>query len=212
MRENVPVICRTAQAKYFLREDWTGIRERRPSGKSLGGKHREVTAAQLFLIPSSRERERVAGRVARSAGWGHLRKQYLHMNSRRHPHPTGLPPRASLAGEGKEASAARAHFNQSTNQLVTTSLRVTAAKLFLIPPPERSGDGVGCHAKLLVPRGSVTFLSRCPHTGCFSALASTGILRRRFPVAAKIALAMAGTIPEVPVSPIPPGGSELLTM
>ena len=50
-----------------------------------------------------------------------------------------------------------------------------------------------------------------PYPGCFSALASTGILRRRIPVAAKIAFAMAGTIPEVPVSPMPPGGSELLT-
>jgi hypothetical protein len=50
------------------------------------------------------------------------------------------------------------------------------------------------------------------YTGCFNALLSTGILRSRFPVAAKIALAMAGTIAEVPVSPIPPGGSTLLTM
>jgi hypothetical protein len=51
-----------------------------------------------------------------------------------------------------------------------------------------------------------------PHAGCLSTLESTGILRRRFPVAAKIALPMAGTIADVPVSPIPPGGSELLTM
>src|SRR6516164_4392668 len=50
------------------------------------------------------------------------------------------------------------------------------------------------------------------HAGCFSALASTGILRRRLPVAAKIALAMAGTIADVPLSPKPPGGSALLTM
>jgi hypothetical protein len=32
------------------------------------------------------------------------------------------------------------------------------------------------------------------------------------PVAAKIALEIAGTINDVPVSPIPPGGSVLLTM
>jgi len=36
-----------------------------------------------------------------------------------------------------------------------------------------------------------------------------GILRSRLPVAAKIALATAGTMAEVPRSPIPPGGSEL---
>ena len=45
----------------------------------------------------------------------------------------------------------------------------------------------------------------------FNTAASIGILRRRLPVAAKIALAMAGTTADVPVSPIPPGGSALLT-
>jgi hypothetical protein len=44
---------------------------------------------------------------------------------------------------------------------------------------------------------------------CLSIAGSTGILRRRFPVAAKIALATAGTIAEVPASPMPPGGSRL---
>jgi hypothetical protein len=39
-----------------------------------------------------------------------------------------------------------------------------------------------------------------------------GSSRKRLPVAAKIALVTAGTMAEVPVSPIPPGGSELLTM
>jgi len=39
--------------------------------------------------------------------------------------------------------------------------------------------------------------------------ASTGIFRSRLPVAAKIALATAGTIAEVPLSPMPPGGSAL---
>src|SRR5580700_7318058 len=47
------------------------------------------------------------------------------------------------------------------------------------------------------------------HTGCLNAVASTGIFRSRLPVAAKIALATAGTMPEVPHSPMPPGGSEL---
>src|SRR5215831_10130681 len=48
------------------------------------------------------------------------------------------------------------------------------------------------------------------HPGCFNAVASTGIVRRRLPVAAKIALATAGTMAEVPASPIPPGGSKFL--
>jgi hypothetical protein len=47
------------------------------------------------------------------------------------------------------------------------------------------------------------------HVGSFSAELSTGIFRSRLPVAAKIALATAGTMAEVPHSPIPPGGSEL---
>jgi hypothetical protein len=50
------------------------------------------------------------------------------------------------------------------------------------------------------------------HPGCFNAVASTGILRNLVPVAAKIALATAGTMAEVPASPIPPGGSKLRTM
>ena len=50
------------------------------------------------------------------------------------------------------------------------------------------------------------------HVGSFRAATSIGIFRKRLPVAAKIALAMAGTIADVPVSPIPPGGSALLTM
>jgi hypothetical protein len=41
------------------------------------------------------------------------------------------------------------------------------------------------------------------HAGRFNAVVSIGILRRRFPEAAKIALATAGTMADVPVSPIP---------
>jgi hypothetical protein len=37
---------------------------------------------------------------------------------------------------------------------------------------------------------------------------SIGILRKRLPVGAKIALATAGTMADVPASPIPPGGSK----
>src|SRR5215469_12757734 len=44
-----------------------------------------------------------------------------------------------------------------------------------------------------------------------SAPVAIGIRRRRLPVAAKIALAMAGTIADVPGSPMPPGGSEFFT-
>src|SRR5207302_2720771 len=50
------------------------------------------------------------------------------------------------------------------------------------------------------------------HAGYFNAVASTGIFRSRLPVAAKIALATAGTMAEVPHSPIPPGGSAFRTM
>jgi hypothetical protein len=50
------------------------------------------------------------------------------------------------------------------------------------------------------------------HTGCLNAVVSIGSFRKRLPVAAKIALVTAGTIAEVPGSPIPPGGSELWTM
>src|ERR1700730_12825942 len=42
--------------------------------------------------------------------------------------------------------------------------------------------------------------------------ASTGSLRRRFPVRAKIAFTTAGAIVDVPGSPIPPGSSLLSTM
>ena len=47
---------------------------------------------------------------------------------------------------------------------------------------------------------------------CFNAAASNGSFRKRLPVAAKIALVTTGTIPEVPGSPMPPGGSELWMM
>src|SRR5215468_2285442 len=82
------------------------------------------------------------------------------------------------------------------------------------------------HLILLLQRGELSLLCgtvrQFPHFekcriasslcyASFSTLLSIGILRRRFPVAAKIALAMAGTTPDVPVSPIPPGGSALLT-
>src|SRR6267378_1098788 len=48
--------------------------------------------------------------------------------------------------------------------------------------------------------------------GNLSRLVSIGRIRKRFPVAAKIALVTAGTIAEVPGSPIPPGGSEFWMM
>ncbi|MGC1573700.1 MAG: hypothetical protein WA750_16510, partial [Pseudolabrys sp.] len=51
--------------------------------------------------------------------------------------------------------------------------------------------------------------TRSLHADFFSAEGSTGSFRKRFPVAAKIALVTAGTIADVPASPIPPGGSEL---
>jgi hypothetical protein len=60
--------------------------------------------------------------------------------------------------------------------------------------------------------GSIDDACRRLHAGPFSAALSTGSFRTRLPVAAKIALVMAGTIAEVPASPIPPGGSRLWTM
>ena len=45
------------------------------------------------------------------------------------------------------------------------------------------------------------------HAGFFNAAESMGIFLSRLPVAAKIALATAGTMAEVPHSPIPPGVS-----
>ena len=47
------------------------------------------------------------------------------------------------------------------------------------------------------------------HPAVFSVELSIGNRRRRLPVAAKIALAMAGAIADVPGSPMPPGGSVL---
>ena len=49
-------------------------------------------------------------------------------------------------------------------------------------------------------------LAKMAHT-CFSSAGSTGSLRRRLPVAAKIAFVTAGTMADVPGSPIPPGDS-----
>src|SRR5215471_11845474 len=50
-----------------------------------------------------------------------------------------------------------------------------------------------CHASLPF-RHLQRYRKRSTHTGCFNTLASTGILRRRLPVAVKIAFATAGTI------------------
>jgi hypothetical protein len=60
--------------------------------------------------------------------------------------------------------------------------------------------------------GSSDARRRPVHDGSFNAAVSTGSFRKRFPVAAKIALVTAGTIAEVPASPIPPGGSVFWTM
>ena len=62
--------------------------------------------------------------------------------------------------------------------------------------------------RLREPDFSALLFCYLPEAGSFSAAVSTGILRKRLPVAAKIALPTAGTIAEVPHSPIPPGGSE----
>ena len=59
---------------------------------------------------------------------------------------------------------------------------------------------------------TVAHLDRLAHAGCFNTEASTGNLRRRLPIAANMALVTAGTISDVPASPMPPGGSWLCTM
>jgi len=59
---------------------------------------------------------------------------------------------------------------------------------------------------------SLSIAEPSAQTGCFNAVVSIGSFRKRLPVAAKIALATAGAIAEVPASPIPPGGSALRTM
>jgi hypothetical protein len=63
-----------------------------------------------------------------------------------------------------------------------------------------------------ITAGSAVWGPAIAYVACFNTPLSTGILRRRLPVAAKIALAMAGTTADVPVSPIPPGASWFFTM
>ena len=74
-----------------------------------------------------------------------------------------------------------------------------------------------CRAKPLSPCGSFNISFRVPiflfaHARCCKALASTGSLRSRLPVAAKMAFATAGASADVPGSPMPPGASVLSTM
>lgn len=104
-------------------------------------------------------------------------------------------------------------LSASAYQLIIRAIRASDGATYGAASAARDRMPAGMGAAnaapaLLCSPNRVTFHS---HVGCFSAAASTGILRRRFPVAAKIAFAMAGTIPEVPVSPMPPGGSMLLT-
>jgi hypothetical protein len=74
---------------------------------------------------------------------------------------------------------------------------------------QRHDNGVGLsRSPFAAPNPATAFA----YVGCFNAVVSTGSFRRRLPVAAKIALVTAGTMAEVPGSPIPPGGSELWTI
>jgi hypothetical protein len=57
----------------------------------------------------------------------------------------------------------------------------------------------------------VSFSHWTVHT-CLSSVGSIGSFRNRLPVAANTALVTAGTMADVPVSPIPPGGSGLWRM
>src|SRR6516225_2441123 len=98
--------------------------------------------------------------------------------------------RGAVAEDRSSAGAANANIKKPT---------ATCTKLQDILPPES-------------PDSQRRIPSRKPLQVCFSCAGSTGSLRSRLPVAAKIALVTAGTMQAVPASPIPPGGSALGTM
>jgi len=79
---------------------------------------------------------------------------------------------------------------------------------------DRSEDGLiglmrSIHVDVLLY--SQAFL-RAVHPGAFNNAESMGIFLSLTPVAAKIAFATAGTMQDVPVSPMPPGGSALFAI
>ena len=109
---------------------------------------------------------------------------------------------------GKDRFAASCSSPTSTTRPTGASRRCPSARPSC-PPPTTSRRFASRFHRLPL----LTPCERCSvHTGCFNALVSIGSFRKRLPVAAKIALVTAGTMAEVPASPIPPGGSKLWTM
>jgi len=86
----------------------------------------------------SREASEARSGVAQSAGWGHLRKQGLHVDPRKHPtRPSfGRPPspRCANASRGREKTRLPRELPsiQGTNQLATKGLKAAAGQRFLV--------------------------------------------------------------------------------
>jgi hypothetical protein len=104
-------------------------------------------------------------------------------------------------GNGLVSRAAAPDFIRATEAPITHRFRALRADPGTLNPSCQRHECVAPAAT-----------SCSAHAGCFNAAVSIGSLRKRLPVAAKIALAIAGTMAEVPASPIPPGGSGLCTM
>ena len=108
-------------------------------------------------------------------------------------------------------------FQASERQNLTTFLQTSEGDFEEILSGLRDDESVYCGGLSPVTFehrfAAVYALQWCSvHTGCLNAVVSIGSFRKRLPVAAKIALVTAGTMAEVPGSPIPPGGSKLWTM
>lgn len=73
------------------------------------------------------------------------------------------------------------------------------------------GETSSFHSKSS-PRDEASGPARCPHAVYENPFRVSGNSRTRFPVAAKIALQMAGAIGGTPGSPTPAGGAKLSTM
>jgi hypothetical protein len=108
--------------------------------------------------------------------------------------------------------------NSPTESPASAQDKTGAGRFLALLQVQRQPAGVDQHLTLLAwdvgaPVPGLRAGSRwCSvHTGCFNAVVSIGSFRSRLPVAAKITLVTAGTIAEVPDSPIPPG-SKLWTM
>jgi hypothetical protein len=139
--------------------------------------------------------------------------------------PVAFDSFAQIAQSGDDAKDPSTPWREDRQLLKLGSLSITRmaadheglskSLLFL---PNNASDAIETVDPMIEVRSEAYPISfgerqqRSDHVGCFSTLLSTGILRSRFPVAAKIAFATAGTMADVPASPIPPGASVLGTM